>query len=431
MKRLLLLLCALAIAGCGASAPSPTNPEPTSPSISTAVPTEPTLPTEDQARLFAQSSNALGLDLWSRMRAQRGNQIFSPASIAVALDMTYGGARGETAAEMARVLRAPSDAAALHQAAGNVLSTWNDPSRDAYTLAVANRLFGEQTYTFEQSFLDLTAATYRAPLEPVDFRGAADPSRLRINGWVAEQTRDRIQDLIPPGAIDADTRLVLVNAVYFLARWATEFSANATQPRAFYVDGGDTSASVPTMNRTGSMRYGEADGVQIVELPYRNHEIAMTIVLPRDRNGLAAIEEGLDPARIDGWVGALQDGRRVALALPKFRIAPSTPIRLSDMLQAMGMRLAFSRQADFTGMANPPSAADRLFISQVFHKAFVEVDEQGTEAAAATAVVMARVGSAAPSEPPIAFTADHPFLFFIRDLRSGTILFMGRLTDPR
>jgi serpin B len=396
------------------------------------VPTEPTPPTDAQAQLFARSSNALGLDLWSRLRTQAGNQIFSPASVAVALDMTYGGARGETAAEMARVLHAPDDADALHQAAGNVLSTWNDPSRDAYTLAVANRLFGEQTYTFEQPFLDLTATRYRAPLERVDFQGAADPSRIRINTWVAEQTRDRIRDLIPSGAIDSDTRLVLVNAVYFLARWATEFSANATRPQPFYVDGGDTGPPAPTMHRTGNVRYGEADGVQVLELPYRQQEVAMTIVLPRERNGLAPLEEGLDPARLEQWVTSLEDGRLVAIALPKFRIAPARAMPLSDTLRAMGMRLAFSRsQADFTGIATPPSPADRLCISQVFHKAFVEVDERGTEAAAATAVVTMRAGSAARPEEPIAFTADHPFLFFIRDLRSGTVLFMGRLTDPR
>ncbi|MBX3273895.1 MAG: serpin family protein [Sandaracinaceae bacterium] len=429
--RLTVLSCALALAACGSSSPEP-NVTPTPAPIASATPTEPTPPTPEQAQLFARASNAFGLELWSHLRSERGNQIVSPASIAVALDMTFAGARGETAAEMARVLRAPSDAAALHEAAGNVLSTWNDPSREAYTLAVANRLFGERTYTFEEPFLALTRTTYRAPLEPLDFRSAADASRVAINGWVAEQTRDRIRDLLPPASIDDQTRLVLVNAVYFLARWATEFETHSTQPRPFFVDGAGSGAPVPTMHRTGLMRYGEVDGAQVLELPYRQNEVGMTIVLPRERDGLGALEEGLDPERLERWVASLEDGHRVALALPKFRIAPPTSLRLADLLQQMNMRLAFSRErADFTGIANPPSPADRLYVSQVFHKAFVAVDEQGTEAAAATAVVMARAGSGMPPEPPIELRADHPFLFFIRDLRSGTVLFMGRLTDPR
>ena len=410
--------------------PTPEEPAPSDPQAM--PPSTPTPPNAEQAQLFAQSTNAFGLDLWARLREQPGNQIVSPASIAVALDMTFAGARSETAAEMARVLHAPSDTAALHTAAGNVLSTWNDPSRDAYTLAVANRLFGERTYRFEEPFLQITRDTYRAPLEPVDFAGAPDPSRVHINQWVAAQTRDRIQDLIPPRAIDDQTRLVLVNAVYFLARWAAEFERAMTHPQPFFANGADAGAQVPTMHRTGSMRYGEAEGVQVLELPYLRNELAMTIVLPRARNGLSALETGLDAARLQSWVASLADGHRVAVSLPKFRIAPASSLELAPVLRAMGMPLAFTRgRADFTGIANPPSPDDRLYITHVFHKAFVEVDERGTEAAAATAVVMARAGGAAPSAPPVAFTADHPFLFLIRDLRSGAILFMGRLVDPQ
>lgn len=435
----LLLSCVLATA-CGtqnADTSRPVVPEPAPIEAQPTPTTEPdvpqqaiTPPTDAQASLFAASTNAFALDLWARVRATPGNQIVSPASIAIALDMTYGGARSETAAQMARVLHAPDDAAALHEAAGNVLSTWNDPARESYTLAVANRLFGERTFTFEPSFLALTRDRYRAPLEPVDYVGAADPSRVHINDWVAGETRDRIRDLIPPGAITGDTRLVLTNAVYFLARWLVPFERTATLDADFFANG-TARTSVPTMHSVQYARYREAQGVQVLELPYRGDEIAMTIVLPRTRDGLSAVEAQLDAAHLATLTSSFDTSRRIAVALPKLRIAPEPAMRLSETLRALGMPLAFERgSADFTGIANPPRPEDRLCISEVFHKAFVQVDEDGTEAAAATAVAMVGSGAAPPTDAPIPFTADHPFLFFIRDVRSGAILFMGRVVDP-
>jgi serpin B len=371
---------------------------------------------------FARSANQLGLDMWGRLDGT-GNQVFSPASIAVALDMTYAGARGETAAQMARVLHIDDGAnEALHASAGEALAGWNDPSREAYTLAVANRLFGEQTYTFGQPFLDLTASTYRAPLEPVDFRGDPEAARGRINTWVAEQTRDRIAELVPIGALTPSTRLVLTNAVYFYADWAEKFDRDATRDAPFFASG-TRSVDVPTMHHIGQFRYAEVDGAQVLEMPYAGGEIAMSIVLPRDRAGLPALEARMTEATMADWIGALSE-RAVAIALPKFRIEPAGSIALASVLGELGMPRAFSPdQADFGGMA------DGLYISEVFHQAFVAVDEDGTEAAAATAVVME--DEAETTEPEsVAFTADHPFLFFIRDLRSGVILFMGRLDDP-
>lgn len=430
----IVLSCAAMLA-CGTQSNDTSQPATPDEPVVEAQPTEPVMaasitpPTPAQASLFAEAANAFAFDLWARVRETPGNQIVSPASIAVALDMTLGGARGETAAQMQRVLHV-SDAAALHEAAGSVLSTWNDPARDDYTLAVANRLFGERSFTFEPGFVALTRDRYRAPLEPLDFAGAPDPARVHINGWVAEQTRDRIRELIPAGALDTDTRLVLTNAVYFLARWAAPFERRLTRDAEFFADG-SRSVRVPTMTRTGHMQYAEAEGVQILELPYRGSEIAMTIVLPREREGLRAVEAELDAARLARWLAPLDASRRVQLALPKFRIAPEPSMRLGELLRELGMPLAFTRgAADFTGIANPPSPDDRLYVSEVFHKAFVQVDEEGTEAAAATAVVMARAGAAPPSDTPVPFVADHPFLFFIRDLRSGAILFMGRVTDP-
>ncbi len=433
-QRALLLACALA-AACGTrntdtahppiteAQPAPTPPEPD-------VPQAITPPTDAQASLFAEATNAFALDLWARVRETPGNQVVSPASIAIALDMTYGGARGDTAAEMARVLHAPDDAAALHEAAGNVLSTWNDPARESYTLAVANRLFGERAFTFESSFVALTRDRYRAPVEPLDFAGAPEPARVHINDWVAAQTRDRIRDLIPAGAIVADTRLVLTNAVYFLARWILPFERAFTRDAEFFANGTER-VEVPTMHLVGHVRYAETESAQVLELAYRGNEIAMTIVLPREQGGLAALEAQLDAAHLASFTSSLDASHRVAVSLPKFRVAPEPSMRLREPLRALGMPLAFARgSADFSGIANPPRPDDRLYIAEVFHKAFVQVDEEGTEAAAATAVVMARAGAAPPRDTPIPFTADHPFLFFIRDVRSGAILFMGRVVDP-
>jgi serpin B len=416
----LLFLHSLLLVACGGAQPMTSEHTPTR--------HDPRPPTAAEAELFARSTNELGLDMWRELRSTPGDQVFSPASIAVALDMTYAGARGDTATQMAAVLGIdPSLGDALHEAAGNTLSTWNEPSRDTYTLAVANRLFGEQTFRFQQPFIDLTAQTYGAPLEPVDFRGAPDPARVHINDWVAGQTNDRIRDLIPQGAIDEDTRLVLTNAIYFLGRWQHAFNTDATRETAFFVTP-ERSVQAPTMHQRARLRYAETGDAQVLELPYAGGELAMTIVLPRDRGGLDAIEASLDAERLASWTSAL-DEREVEVALPKFRVEPADSISLREQLIRLGMTDAFDPgRADLTGMGGS-LASDRLFIADVFHKAFVAVDEAGTEAAAATAVIVA-VRSAAIRPEPTRFIADHPFLFFIRDLRSGAVLFMGRLADP-
>jgi serpin B len=290
-----------------------------------------------------------------------------------------------------------------------------------------NRLFGEETYAFEAPFLALTRDRYAAPLESVDFAGAAEAQRTHINSWVATETQDLIRDLLPQGSLDELTRLVLVNAVYFKGDWVQAFDTEATRPEPFHV-GGTTAARVPMMRQTNAHRYAEIDGVQVVEMPYQGDELAMTIVLPRERNGLGALEASFDQAAVDRWVGALTP-TRVEVVLPRFRLDDAR-IPLKDTLASLGMTRAFDRAtADFSGMANPANYEDELYISDCFHEAFVEVDEEGTEAAAATAVVMGSRGGA--PQPPAAFRADHPFLFMIRDLESGTILFLGRVNDPR
>jgi serpin B len=374
---------------------------------------------------LSTASNRLAFDLHRALRSQPGNLAFSPASIFVALSMPWSGAKGATAAEMARVLHLEGSPEAVLPAAGALLRGLNDPGRTAYTLRVANRLFAEKSYPLERAYLDRMAGL-GAPLEPVDFRHAHERARQQVNAWVAKETADRIRDLVPPGAVDPDTRLALVNALYLLADWLQPFTAESTRPRPFH--GPAPARDVPTMHQLATFGYAEADGLKLLEMRYRGDELAMDVLLPAPADGLTALEERIDATRLAAWLAALKP-ERVSVALPKFTLDPAKPIALADVLRALGMPLAFDRRrADFTGIASPPDPADRLFVSEVFHKAFVKVDEKGTEAAAATAVVMAR--AAGMPLPAKEFVADHPFLFVIRDVRSGLVLFVGRVVDP-
>jgi len=375
---------------------------------------------------LARGSNQFAFELHRVLRAQPGNLAFSPASISIALAMTWSGARGTTAAQMGKVLHLQGAPGTVMPEAGALLKALNDPARTSYTLRVANRLFVEKTYPLLPAYLAQVAA-FDAPAEPTDFRHAPEPARQHINQWVARQTADRIRDLLAPNSINDQTRLALVNALYLLADWLKPFAHERTQPRPFHAPAG--AHDVPTMLQVETFDYAEAPGLQLLEMRYRGEELAMDVLLPATPTGLDALEKDIDATRLAGWLAALKP-ERLFVSLPRFTIDPAGPIVLSDALQALGMTEAFDRErADFTALANPPSPADRLVISQVFHKAFVKVDEKGTEAAAATAVVMARAGSAAPARPK-EFVADHPFLFVIRDLRSGLILFLGRVTDP-
>jgi serpin B len=405
--------------------PAPPGPAP-EPNTEVSMP-DPVDVSEEALQALGRATNEFGADLYRRMPRQ-GNAVMSPASIHLALSMTSAGARGETANEMTTVLRTQG-LAEHHQASAVALRSFNDPAITEFELRVVNRLFGEREFTFEPAYVELTRASYGAPLEGLSFRTDFEGARSHINGWVANQTHDRIRDLLPPGALDGDTRLVLTNAIYLLAKWQSPFEQDDTRPATFYVDGG-SQASVPTMHQTATTNYGETSDAQILEMRYRGGRLAMMFVLPKSRHGLAALEGQLSGETLARWSSAVSQ-QRVEIALPKFRIEPDEPVRLSSHLEAMGIRLAFQRRdADFTGIANPPNPDDRLHISQAFHKAFIVVDEEGTEAAAATAVVMA-VAGAAPQPPANTFVADHPFLFALRDVSTGMTLFLGRVTDPR
>jgi serpin B len=381
---------------------------------------------EDEMTRLARSSNAFAFDLYRGLGPGAGNRVVSPASVSTAMAMAWGGARGETAAQMQRVLRLEGSPETVMTASGRLAASLQDPSRPI-VFRIANRLFGEKTYRFEPAYLDATRAAFGAGLEPVDFKRAAEPARVHINTWVEEKTEKRIRDLVPPGALSGDTRLVLVNAIYFLGDWQEPFEKDATRPAPFSISASEKK-DVPTMHAVESFRFVAKDGLKAVELPYKGGQMSMLVVLPDAVDGLAALESSFGTERLEGIVKAVAPAR-VFVALPKFEVDPASALPLGHVLETLGMADAFSRaRADFSGIANPPDPRDRLFISEVFHKAFVRVDEKGTEAAAATAAVMAR--AAAAMAPPMEFKADHPFLFFIRDNASGMILFMGRVADP-
>ncbi|NMC70806.1 MAG: serpin family protein [Myxococcales bacterium] len=374
---------------------------------------------------LVRGNTAFGLDLYARLvDGTDGNLFFSPLSLSEALAMTYGGARGETARQMAETLHFTLPPERLHPAFNaldlhlEALGEGGEP--DAFQLHVVNQLWGQTGYEFLAEFLDLISANYGAGMRLLDFAADQEASRLAINDWVAEQTRDRILDLLPVGSITALTRLVLTNAIYFKASWQTQFDPDLTRPAPFHrLDGSVADADL--MRLEADFPYAEGEGWQAVDLPYEGGQVSMVVVLPAEGT-FAAFEAGLDSAGLAAMLEALASDR-VALAMPKFTF--TTGFEVGALLAAMGMPDAFDESlADFGGI----EPLNELYITRVIHKAFVGVDETGTEAAAATAVVMDGRTSV-PPEPRIV-TLDRPFLFLIRDVETGTVLFFGRVLDP-
>jgi serpin B len=387
----------------------------------TTMPLEPASP--DLVQSTGARINAFARDFWQQLASAPGNVVVSPTSIAIAFAMVHAGAKGSTAAEIAKVFHLDGDANELHSGFADALARW-EKNEDGLETHVANRLFGEQTTKFERKYIELTDRVFGAKLEPVDFQREHDDARQRINGWVAERTRDRIRDLLPASAVAADTRLVLVNALYFKAVWTDQFMESATKDGDFHGPNGKRTAKL--MHRTGHYAFAKADGARMLALPYRHGEAELVVVLPDKVDGLAAIEKSLTADKLGAWAAATSR-ERVALALPKFKVDPAESLRLTPMLASMGLVKAFDAgAADFTGIA---PAKEQLVLSEAMHKAFIAVDEKGTEAAAATAVGM-RAGAAPPTGEPIPFVVDRPFLFLVRDTTSGAVLFMGRVVDP-
>jgi serpin B len=381
---------------------------------------QPTAPAEDVAKV-AGGCNRFAFDLYARLKGAEGNLFLSPYSISTALAMTSAGARGETAEQMAQVLFLPASGAAVHAAYGALQNDLNTAGAGgAFELAVANRLWGQKGYEFLSDFLALVEKNYGAGLEQVDFAADTEGSRKTINAWVERQTRDKIKDLIKPGVLDAMTRLVLTNAIYFKGKWANEFDKKLTRDEDFFLTP-EKKVTAPLMHQTKHFSYFDGGDFQVLGLPYQGDRLAMVVLLPKAKDGLAALEASLSAEKLAEWIGKMRR-REVQVALPRFKT--TAEFGLKDTLVVMGMADAFDpAKADLSGM----NGKRDLFISAVVHKAFVDVNEEGTEAAAATAVVT-RAGNG--GGPPPVFRADHPFLFLIRDTRSGAILFLGRILDP-
>lgn len=374
------------------------------------------------------ANNAFALDLYGAVKDGGDNVFFSPYSISVALWMTYAGARAETAAQMKRVLHLETGNLQPYRGLSNALApplVGDSYARDenkvpAYRLSVANALWGQQGYPIKAGFRHDLRRVFGAPLQRIDFRDTA-AARKAINDWVAKNTRDKIKDIVPPGLPDPETRLTLANAIHFKANWKDTFSERATKEADFTrLDG--TSVTAKLMRDVDHYAYADLGEAHAVELPYKGDVTSMVVFLPKKRGDLAALETALCAGRLAGWETKLAS-RRVDLELPKFEFTWAK--ELGETLKAMGMPLAFDGdKADFSGMTE----AEKIWIGAVLHKAFIAVDEEGTEAAAATLVMLA--GRAAPSAEPVVVHADHPFVFLIRHRPTGTVLFMGRVTDP-
>lgn len=396
--------------------------------------------------LAAKATNGLAVDLHRQLATHNENLCISPYSIESALAMTFAGADGDTRAEMARVLHfasdsstvAPSFAALQHSLEEMSVKTaeltkksreFGGPT-EPITLNIANRLFAEKDYDFRQDFLSLVKQNYGAAFEAMDFTANPAGAAQHINKWVADQTRDKIRDLIPENALNKLTRLVLANALYLKAPWTDAFSAKATQLEPFHVRGG-APVNLPMMRKTARFGYAKRQGFSAISVPYVGDDLQFLVLLPDEVNGLRAVESKLT-ADILAECARLE-AQDIDLHLPKFKLEPPT-IALAETLQALGMKSAFDipqGSANFDKMA-PRKPNDYLYISNVFHKTFIAVDEKGTEAAAATAVVMMRATAMArPKPPPIEVKVDRPFIYAIQHVPSGLCLFLGRVMDPR
>jgi serpin B len=384
-------------------------------------PLEPTVP-HDLTAANAEFASRLYRQIASEHGDPRTNLLFSPYSVSSALAMTLVGARNGTADQMQSVLQLTPPLAEAHCGFGE-LNRWFNRAGKEYELTVSNALWGERTVEFAREFLQDLATHYKAPLTPVDFQQQPEKSREVINDAIEAATGNKIRDLLPSGSITTLTRLVLTNAIYFKGLWQNQFSAGSTKDGLFHVATGDP-VTVPMMHQREEYEYAEAmDGrLQLTALPYRGNNLRMILLLPRDDQTLAEVEQSMSAERLKGWTSALVR-QSVMLRLPRFKY--EFAVSLKPTLMAMGMSLPFSDEADFAGMASVANTQG-FYLSDVVHKAFVEVNEEGTEAAAATGVIVA--ARAMPDHA--VFSCDRPFLFIIQDQKTQTALMMGKVTDP-
>jgi serpin B len=443
MKKVFLTIIAaimlLSLAGCTKTTSTATTTLPTTSPVTTSPTSQAvgfkvlkadaprvTAPNVSDTQLssLVKGNSAFAFTLYQQLKKDNtGNLFYSPYSISTALGMTYAGAVGDTEKQMGSALHFTLPQGQLHPAFNQLALDLASRGQNAqgtngksFALNIANALWGQQDFTIQSAFLKILAQNYGTGMNLLDFKNSPEPSRVTINNWVSDQTNNRIKDLLPQGSITPATRFVLTNAIYFDAAWQNPFAKESTSNGNFNLLNSST-VSVPMMNHEGSYSYVKGSGYQAVELPYSGNEVAMDIIVP-DAGQFNTFESGMTADSISGIIGSLKSSFMV-LALPKFQFDSS--FSLKQALSALGMPVAFTDKADFSGITGQPN----LIISDVVHKAFVAVDEEGTEAAAATGVIM--VGAAMPAN---SLTVDRPFVFLIRDIQTGAILFIGRVLNP-
>jgi len=380
---------------------------------------------EEGGDLLARENSAFAFDLYGKLSGEEGNLFFSPYSISTALAMTQAGARGETEKQMAKVLHFSQPEkelnAAFAQLQGRLKAAQGD---DKVTLAIANSIWPSMQYKILDGYKAMLKSDFGVTVTPLDYH-QPEAARATINQWIEKKTHDKIKDLIGPGALTPETKLTLVNAIYFFGKWQSAFDPKRTTEADFQVSTGKTER-VPMMARTGEYAYAEQKYFQVLQVPYQGTELSMLIVLPKKGDGLHVVEAMLSGKNLSEWKTKLNK-TEVAVQLPKFKMTWGAA-DLTGPLKKLGMTDAFNAsKADFSGMDGDPHG---LFIGMVLHKAFIDVSESGTEAAAATAVVM-MTAMAPMGPPPPVFRADHPFFFLIQENKTGSILFMGRVVDPK
>lgn len=372
-----------------------------------------------QTSYTATEANSFALSMYKQFaQADNDNVFFSPISISMALGMTYAGADGETKKQISEVLNFPYNDKDFHAQMGQLQSNLLDKQSEGVDIALANQLWAENSYRFKCRYLRTTQKLYNSPVKRLDFSGNPNASRIEINQWVEELTRDRIKDLLPDGSISSLTKMVLTNAIYFKGQWDKKFETENTRDDIFTTLEGKQ-VKTPMMNAKEKFNVYQGDGISLLELPYQGNDFSMLVLLPNEDRSIGEIERGLSVDNLNEYISKLSE-KEVQLMFPKFKF--DAEYQLKPVLSDMGMPIAFSNAANLSRM----SRSNDLKIDEVFHKAFVEVSEEGTEAAAATAVVIVLKSITMPVE----FFANRPFIFIIRENKDGNILFMGRVTNP-
>jgi serpin B len=389
-------------------------------SVGSAPPGPVTREIKPEAKVVAEGNSRFALEVFSKLKDLDANPIVSPFSISCVLAMTYGGARGNTERQIAQTLHFSTNQLSFHTGMADLLaSLTNLASRGEIELKLSNGLWPQSGYQIAPEFLNLCRNDYRADVDFVDFKAGAEPARRRINAWIEHSTKGKIGNLFTPGALNADTRMVLANAVYFKGKWASRFDKTKTRARPFWVTP-EEAVQVPVMSQKSTFPYLLDGDTQILELPYRDGEISMIVLLPKERNGLLGLEQQLTSENLSSWIDRLAPAN-VDVLLPKFKM--NSRFSLNQTLVVMGMPDGFDEvRADFTGM----TAQRPFFINVVEHAAMVEVDEEGTVAAAATGMSF----GCAKQPAPATFHADHPFIFLILDRSTRTLLFIGKVVNP-